>query len=302
MSDENEPQPANLWIQNLLEWSGIVRQKRARQCDGGLEKADGRRNVETQPGPDFLLLGAMKSGTTSLFHYIGQHPDMLMPSSKEIHYYDRYRYSGWSLDNYLNEFPEKPAGKISGEATPFYLRHPHAPAWVVEDFPDVSLIALLRNPVDRAYSHYVQRFQKGKESEDFLSLVQREEADTAESWSAWRADPETKVQLAQKHSFLSRGRYAEQIEAWLAHFAREDLHVLFAEDLLANPDRELDAVFSHLGLEPIKVDFGRKLNRRRYEPMSAEARIWLEDYFAPQNAALADLLERDLPPSWQSGS
>lgn len=249
----------------------------------------------TGAGPDFLILGAMKAGTSSLFSYIGQHPQMLMPSSKEIHYYDRYRYRGWSLDDYLAEFPDKPDGFITGEATPFYLRHPHAPKWVLEDFPDVKLIVILRDPVDRAYSHYSQRFQKGKETADFLSLIEKEDDLTADEWEKARKDPSYEMGVVQAYSFLSRGRYAEQLSNWTQSFLEDRFLILFAEELLAEPDVQMAKVFGHLGLPHVPVDTSNLKNKRSYPPIGDEARRWLEDYFARHNAALADKLGRDLP-------
>lgn len=99
--------------------------------------------------PDFLIIGATKSGTTSLFHYCCQHPRIAPPRKKELHYYDRHRFGDWSPGDYRACFPDRPADCLSGEATPNYLFHAHIPELVAEDFPDVKLIAILRDPGGR---------------------------------------------------------------------------------------------------------------------------------------------------------
>lgn len=249
-------------------------------------------------GPDFLVIGAMKCGTTSLFDYICQHPQVRAPKSKELHFYDRYRLHGWAVDDYLARFPERQDDILSGEATPNYLLHPHIPRLVANDFPDARLIAILRNPVDRAFSQFVQRDRRGKEEHGFGTLIRTEEQVTAAAWQRLFDDPDATGDSVLGHSYLARGRYAEQISRWLKEVPREHLLVLFTEHMASDAQAQMARVFGHLGLEPAEIDARKQLNRRTYDPMPAEDRAWLEAYFAPYNRALAELLGCDLPPNW----
>ncbi|MGC1497247.1 MAG: sulfotransferase domain-containing protein [Sulfitobacter sp.] len=247
-------------------------------------------------GPDFFILGAMKSGTTTLFDIIGQHPQVCSPVTKELHYYNNKRYGDWNLDKYRSMFPEKPPGCISGEATPFYLRHQHAPKWVFQDFPNAKLLAILRNPTDRAYSHYQQRFAKGKETEPLLDLVQREDADMADEWQAFKNSEAHRFNAGKSGpTFLSRGRYAEQIQNWTTCFPPDRLHVLLTEDLITAPEQAIAKVFDHLGLPPANVECATHSHKGQYTEMPQETRAWLDAYFAPYNATLAKVLGRRLP-------
>ena len=246
-------------------------------------------------GPDFLLIGAMKSGTTSLFNYICQHPAVLRPKSKELHYYDNRRYGTWTLEDYLEQFPEKPQGFITGEATPFYLRHKHAPEWVANDFPDVKLIAVLRNPVERAYSHYQQRFRKGKEGKEFLEVLKIEDETMADALLVDIKDPVYKAKFPDSYSYLSRGLYCEQLTNWEKRFPKDRFHVLITEDLLASAKDELAKIFVHLQLTPTDVHNKVEVNTSDYPQMPNSARQWLENYYDQPNAELSKHLGRKLP-------
>ena len=101
--------------------------------------------------PDFLIIGAQKCGTSSMFAYLNQHPQMKLPDVKEIHFFDLNYSNG--LDWYTSHFPPASLSHrmVTGEASPYYLFHPHVPERVRLHCPDVKLVVMLRNPVDRAY-------------------------------------------------------------------------------------------------------------------------------------------------------
>ncbi len=247
-------------------------------------------------GPDFFILGAMKSGTTSLFRYLIQHPLIAPPAHKELHYYDHKCYDEWSLDDYLSQFPKKREGTMSGEATAYYLRHPHTSQWIARDFPDARLIVLLRNPVDRAYSHFQQRLKKNKADRPFLDAIKAEDALVADEWKRACDDETYQCRFAQANSYLSRGRYAEQLETWFARFPRERVHVLFTDDLKANPQQEVRNLIDFLDLPPCgTIDTGFREKTRKYAPMPTEARVWAEEYFSEHNRRLEEILQRQIP-------
>src|SRR3954447_18625468 len=122
-------------------------QQRAGQLAVELRHSVRRPTARWRMVPDFLIIGAQRAGTTSLFHYLQRHPSVMQSSIKEVHYFDGSYNRGrrW----YLSHFPLRRAtsgGRITGEATPYYLFHPTVPTRVAVDFPDVKLIAILRDP------------------------------------------------------------------------------------------------------------------------------------------------------------
>lgn len=244
--------------------------------------------------PDFLILGAMKAGTTALFDYLGQHPQVAMPEAKELHYYNRRRYMGWTVQDYIAQFPRRERRMLSGEATPIYLRHPHAPKWVYRDFPDIRLIAILRNPTDRAYSHYQQRLRKTKETESLEELILLEQTQMPARWQSFETDETDQHRDVIELSYLSRGRYLEQLERWLEYFPRTQLLILFTEELYGNQGRELNKLAEFLDISAFPENFTRPpVNTSSYEAIGTQCKKNLDDYFAPYNEALFEFLEME---------
>jgi len=240
--------------------------------------------------PDFLIIGAQKAGTTSLYHLLGRHPGV-RPSvgSKETHFFDD-KY-GLGLEWYRAQFPIERKGRRTFEATPYYLFHPLAPCRAAATQPDLRLVAIVRNPVDRAYSHYQHQVRQGREPLSFEDALAAE-ADRIEQES--RDLAAGRIERGRNHrrfSYLARGRYAEQIERWLAHFSAAQLHVLSVEALVDAPEPTLAQLQTFLGLPVRELRRGRRYNAGRYrDRMAPETRASLEDYFAPHNERLYELL------------
>lgn len=184
--------------------------------------------------PDFLIIGAQKSGTTTLFSALTHHPLIAEPFRKEIGYFDRkfeYRSQSWYFANF-NTRPEQ----LTGEATPDYLFFPQAPQRVREMVPDARLIVILRDPVKRAISHYYHELRLGRETLDLRSALEREEARLATGYNA-PDDPASRMTLAQRQHYFSyraRGYYGEQIARWLGSFPAERFLFLSFDDLKAD--------------------------------------------------------------------
>ena len=239
--------------------------------------------------PEFIIFGAMKGGTTALFSYLDRHPDFAL-ARKEIHYFDRHYQLGHRW--YFGHFPVRAlAGDaVTGEASPYYLFHPPAPARVRELLPDVRLIAILRDPVDRTLSHYHHKLAAGVEHVPF------EEAITAESerlrgQDGWGDGAQT---LSRRHfSYLARGRYAEQLEHWFGVFPREQFLILSSADLSSSPAAVVAEVCRFVGVEPREFGEYPRRHERRYPPMSPETREQLARYFEEPNRRLYELLGRD---------
>jgi hypothetical protein len=265
--------------------------------------------------PAFLIIGAQRAGTTTLYTYLRRHPDVTGPRSadsslywpKELHFFDENFWRG--LDWYRAFFPlelrrwaARRLGRdlVPGEGTPYYIFHPAVPARVAATIPDVRLIALLRNPVERAYSHYQLMAKTGREKLSFEEALEAEPKRLAgiedalmEERPVFVEDGHRRHQHHRHRAYVGRGLYADQLERWLEHFPHERLLVLRSEDFLARPDEGYAQVFEFLGLRPWTVVDYEPRNIGSYAPIDPELRARLEERFAEPNARLARLLGRD---------
>jgi hypothetical protein len=250
--------------------------------------------------PDFLIIGTKKGGTTSLYHLLIQHPYVEPAAAKELHFFDYLFDEG--VEWYRQCFPTprwKDGRKtITGEATP-YLDWLVTSGRVATVIPQARLIALLRNPVDRAHSDYQHVARKGLETRTFEEVVEAEKeappfGDGGEaSKREDRASPDY-----VDHGFLRRGVYVDQLLRWSKFFSKEQLLVLKSEDLFERPQETLKAVLNFLELpewEPQASEFLKKRNEGNYEQgMDPSTRRRLEEYFEPHNRRLYDYLGVDL--------
>lgn len=251
--------------------------------------------------PDFVVVGAMKAGTTSLYLYLTKHPNVRAGYLKEAHFFNLHFSEG--LGRYRSNFPRirelRREGAITGEATPGYLNHPHVPRRMHSVLPEAKLIVLLRDPVDRAYSHYRHYRRVGREDLSFEEALRREEERTRPDLDRMLRDETHPGRSFITHSYLQRGRYAEQLEAWNAYFSPEQLFLVLTEDLARDPGREYGHVLEFLQLGPHELDVYPRANvGSSSDPMDARTRAWLVDYFRPHNERLAALTGLTLP--WQS--
>lgn len=171
--------------------------------------------------PGFLIIGALRSGTTSLSVYLGEHPDVFIPAQKEVRFFDRRFDLG--PDWYERQFDGAAADALIGEASPGYMYHAAARSRMADALPDARLIAILRDPVDRAYSHYWMNRSLGIESLGFEEAIEREPERLA---SGKRPDA---------YGYLDRGRFLGQLTAVCERYDRGRLHVLLFEDLRRDP-------------------------------------------------------------------
>jgi hypothetical protein len=245
----------------------------------------GARAWASAPGalPDFLVIGGQRCGTTSLHSYLAAHPQVRAATGKELQYFSLHYGRGerW----YRGHFPPSSPGTVSFEASPLYLFHPDAPSRVAATLPTGRFVALLRDPVERAWSHYLHTRSYGHEPLDFAGALAAEESrlSTPDGW--------------RRYSYAARGRYAEQLSRWLAHVPRERLHVLRSEDLYADPAAVYAGVLEFLDLEPFTPpEFAVHTRRVDRSSPPPEVARQLREHFAPHNARLADLL--GWPETW----
>jgi Sulfotransferase domain len=253
--------------------------------------------------PDYLIIGAQRAGTTSLHRYLVQHPGVrTMLRTKGVHFFD-VNY-GRGMAWYAARFPTRLAARSvarrhgvelrTGEASPYYLFHPHVPGRVAEHLPRVKLIALLRDPVQRAYSHYQHEVARGFETLSFEQAVEAEPARLAGETERMAAEPLYNSFAHQHHSYLARGRYHEQLAAWRARFADEQLLVLSSERFFREPEATFRRVLDFLGLPAFTPDAFERHNAHDYRQMGAEVRERLVEHFREPNRRLYESLGEDL--------
>jgi hypothetical protein len=244
--------------------------------------------------PDFVIIGAQRGGTTSTHAYLSAHPRVTTAPTKEIHFLtDRHeRGPAW----YIGQFPKSlPNGSLTGEATPYALFHPLSPRRLHEIAPEAKLIVLLRNPVDRAYSHYLHERALGVEHLTFAEALDAEPARLAGEEQKL-VDDLTYSSFAHKHaSYVARGDYASQLERWFTWYPRESFLIIRSEDLYVRTNATFNRVTSFLGLPDAEVPLAI-YNRTTGPLLDPKLRQRLERHFAPASAALAELLGWD--PAW----
>ena len=201
--------------------------------------------------PDFIIIGAQKSGTTSLYNFVIKHPAIAPATKKELHYFSVQYARGelWYRSNFptnlsrYNFYKRTNQRLHSGEASPLYLFYPMVPGRMKEALPDVKLIVILRNPVDRAYSHYHHSLRKNMEPiMSFEKAVELEEERCTGEREQLIQDPNFIPKHYRAHSYLARGVYADQLENWFKHYDRKQFLILAMEDLRKNPQQTLDQV------------------------------------------------------------
>lgn len=250
--------------------------------------------------PDFIILGVQRAGTTSLYEYLIAHPDVGAASKKEVHFFDRH-YTG-GIAWYRAHFPplgeqrrfERQNGRryITGEASPYYLFHPDVPARIRRVVPEAKFLVLLRNPIDRALSHYHHNRRLGMETLSFEEALDREEERLAGE-EAKLLQSEGMVSLPhQTYSYQARGAYAIQLERWFALYPREQFCILDSEYFYADTDGAMAQVFRFLSLPEFTGGDYEQFNAASYATMNPETRRRLQKFFAPHNAHLERLLGR----------
>lgn len=252
--------------------------------------------------PDFVIIGAMKCGTTSLYRHLEQHPQIAPARRKEVHYFDWYYGKGepW----YRGQFPlasrasksDDPVRRvITGEASPYYLFHPHAPGRLKQLLPEARLIVLLRNPVDRAWSHYHHVQKRNGENLSFEKALDAEQERLKGELERLEADPAYRSFEYQKHSYQARGVYVDGLRAWMAHFDPACFLILRSEDFFADPSQVYRQTLDFLGLAPYDLPRYEKFLAGSYESeMHPATRDRLVDYFRPHNRRLEELLGREM--------
>ena len=184
---------------------------------------------------------------------------------------------------------------ICGEASPYYLFHPLAAERLARDFPDVRVIVVLRDPVERAYSHFKERTHHGGETLGFEDALAAEEERLHGEAERIVAEPGYLSVEHETHSYLAQGRYLDMLPRWFSLFPPEQFHIAVSEEFYADPDRHVNEVWRFLGLPPRRLQSRVRHNYLPSAGMAPETRLRLQESLKEHNRGLADLLGRPLP-------
>lgn len=251
--------------------------------------------------PEFLIIGAKKCGTTSLYAYLTKHPSIAPAYSKEIYYFNAHfhRPRLWYRAFFPTVFERSlarlrgVAGYQSGEATPDYLFEPQTPERVLATLPRAKLIAILRNPADRAYSFYQHNLRAGIETLSFEDAIDAEEDRVAAAEEKRLKEGGARNFAYDVYTYCQRGIYVEQVQRWTDVFPRSQLAVFSTEELQSDPAGTVRRAVEFLGLPPWEMKDFRKLNAIPYPDMNPATRRELQRRFEPHNRRLYELLGTD---------
>lgn len=245
----------------------------------------GKSNCTAAPLVDFFIIGAQKSGTRALASFLKQNPDIGMSKATrpEPRYFDTLGSSSPNPDysQYYIHFSRESLSRVTGDSTPSYLFFPWAIPAIHRYNTNAKLIAILRNPVERAYSQWNMQIEMGRESRDFISALVNEV-------KYCRAN-----QYHRNYSYVRRGFYFEQITRVFDVFPRNQCLILRNEELRESHSETMDRVFRFLNVRPIKTLTQQIVHSRSYPPMPGPAERALKRLFHKDIECLEALLSWD---------
>lgn len=274
----------------------------------------GSLNAGSRPMPDFMIIGTKRGGTTSLYYDLLKVPQIvtLFPSAKHlpkanetkgVHFFDSHYYKG--LRWYRSYMPTRrsrqraaehlSAPVIVGEASPYYLFHPLAAERAYAAAPDAKIIALLRDPVQRTYSHWKERRRSDKEPLEFLAALDAEQSRLAGEEQKLIADPHYYSYAHEQQSYVAQSRYAPALKRWADLFGMENILVVASEEYYADQPGTVARVAAFLGVDGGDVPAGERMNAAPGEPLPPDVQDRLGDLFAQDNAELERMIGRSLP-------
>ena len=248
--------------------------------------------------PDFFVIGPGRTGSTSLYHYLDQHPSLSKSAYDELGFFDVNFHLG--LHWYRSLFPSiftkyriksKTNFFMTYDVTPSYIRRPWNARRIKNLFPNTKLIVILRNPVDRAYSHYKLLNRVFGEVRSFDEII-KEEMNNISKWNVDSKDDNYFATKVEK-SILARGFYAEQLSIWFELFSKNQILIVSSEKLLSDTKNTVNDIFKFLNLPQFKISNTKKVNVSPPSKMNPETRKLLIDFFRPYNQELDKFLNLD---------
>ncbi len=274
--------------------AGIKRWARARTVEGS--RYARQLTAHLRVLPDFIIAGAQRAGTSSLYSYLTQHPDVLPAFRAEVHYFDVNFSRG--IRWYKSFFPlakscVRPGGvprPITGEKSPYYLFHPYALTRIGKLLPEARIIILLRNPVDRAFSHYQHEVRAGREMCSFEEAIAREAERLAPEIEKMVRDETYRSYDHMNFAYLAKGVYADQIQRCMEAIPRDRVHIIQSEKLFQDPEAHYQKTLEFLGLRDWNLQKFDAFNAHQYEGMNPATRQRLIEYYAPHDQRLYQIL------------
>ena len=259
----------------------------------GYENNSNSNQLKANQGPDFFIIGGMKCGTSSLRLYLARHPQVVTPVKKEIHFFNTEKYNN-GLDWYLSYFSPKTTADnfISGEATPC-LNHYGIWHKIHKHFPNIKLILLLRNPVDRTLSHYHHIARGLKHYHSFEQEIKKDLMNKNHLSTASNAHD---INRLVQSDCIGGSLYVYWLKEWLKIFSRENILILESEDFYQNTSDSMEQVHNFLELEKHHLSTYSPANQGSYTRITPSLRKALSDYFRPHNQQLMELLNIEF--SW----
>lgn len=257
--------------------------------------------------PELLVVGGQRCGTTSLFRALEQHPQIIRPTlNKGINYFDINYHRGerW----YAGHFPTSRSVRhrvgddreaVAFEASGYYLFHPLAPERIARDLPDVKIIAMLRDPVERAFSAWKHESARGFDTEPFDRAIELEEERTRGEVTRMRQEPGYQSYAHRHFSYAARSDYPALLGRYYARLPAAQIHVVYSEDFFADPAAEFRQITGFLGVDHVPGLIFDQHNARRSGPMPQRGQQLLTERFAGQAQQLATLVGRRPPWSDQ---
>lgn len=260
-----------------------------------------------RPGPDLIVVGAKRGGTTSLWRYLADHPGVLptFPRAENIkgtYFFDEEwdRGEAWYRSHFPTAARRAWAARSLGydpvtfEASPYYLFHPRAPVRAHQVVPGALVVALLRDPVERAFSHWKER-RNHTEPLGFAAALAAEADRTAGEEAHLLEDPSARSFAHRHQTYVAQGRYAPMLERWLHAYGTDQVMVEAAETFYADPQAFLDRLTDRLGLPRRSLGSPKPFNAEPSADMDPVVRVSLTEHLSPDIVAVEDLLGRPMP-------
>ena len=278
----------------------------AKRAARSLSVTTGRLTHRARMLPGFLIVGAQRCGTTSMYRALSQHPAVLKAVlHKGVHYFDTSYDHG--LAWYQGHFPlraraalvRRSVGEIplTFESSPYYMFHPLAAQRISRDLPGIKLLVLVRDPVERAYSAHAHELARGYETEPFERALELEDQRLAGEAERIISQPGYLSRSHQHQAYLARGHYADQLERLEKLFGRDRLRVVDSGRFFSDPEPVYDEVLDFLGLRQHGYPVFERHNARPRSPMPETLRAQLTEHFQPHDRRLVRWLGE--PPSWR---
>jgi hypothetical protein len=266
----------------------------------------GRATAGLRMTPDFLIVGAQRSGTTSMYRALAQHPSVLRAVlHKGVHYFDVHydQPMSWYRGHFPLRLTAERVRRRTGvptqtfESSPYYMFHPLAAERIARDLPDAKLIVLVRDPVERAYSAHAHELARGFETEPFDRALELEEDRLRGETERLLSDPHYESHHHRHNAYVTRGQYVDYLEPLARTVGRDRVHVVDSHDFFTRPEPVYDGVLDFLGLPRGTYPQFERHNARPRSAMPEALRLRLTEHFAPYDERLAKWLGE--APSWR---